>query len=204
MTSTLEIISFAASQSFIDNPEVLKPALDTLRAAKPVGSRTKRPDTSPSACINGDQICTPSSDDVHNPVWDSVPDAAQRKEFEEKSNGIINEPVTTLHVQVDSTLIGKALEAPATEFALAKLKGEDKRQAFNDVTAGVIKIFNAGTGNYGPTFGPVTQGTTSDIVIVVGWDSPQTHADAVKEIPDVMKLFELSDLTVVHVAFKKL
>jgi hypothetical protein len=175
-------------------------------------------------CINGDQICTPSSDDVHNPVWDSVPDAAQRKEFEEKSNGIINEPVTTLHVQVDSTLIGKALEAPATEFALAKLKGEDKRQAFNDVTAGVIKIFNAGTGNYGPTFGPVTQGTTSDIVIVVGWDSPQvrllylqlgrrryltlrlrqTHADAVKEIPDVMKLFELSDLTVVHVAFKKL
>jgi hypothetical protein len=37
MTSTLEIISFAASQSFIDNPEVLKPALDTLRAAKPVG-----------------------------------------------------------------------------------------------------------------------------------------------------------------------
>ena len=61
-----------------------------------------------------------------------------------------------------------------TEFALAKLKDEGNRDEYNSTTDGLVKMLSSKEkGGYAPTFGPVLEGKEADVVIIIGWDSPE-------------------------------
>ncbi|KAH6908011.1 hypothetical protein BKA70DRAFT_1104076, partial [Coprinopsis sp. MPI-PUGE-AT-0042] len=132
-----------------------------------------------------------------------------RDSFEAKSREIIGEPSgprLKLHVSEVSSSVSGAFEAPVTEFAFAKLKSEANREEYN-ATSTVLGKQVAGTekgSGYSPAFGPATGGETVDVAIIIGWDSPEAHMNAVKDLAGVGKLAELSQLSVVHSNFTKL
>ncbi|KDR82912.1 hypothetical protein GALMADRAFT_57639 [Galerina marginata CBS 339.88] len=115
-------------------------------------------------------------------------------------------PLTSLHVECEADPTS-ALEAPVTEITLAKLKDGKTHEELKPLADAICDNAHLAKGAHPPVaWGPFIQ-KPGEYGVAVGWDSVEDHIKLADNPPYdkfLPSLFEMADMTVNHVKFKKL
>ncbi|KAJ7271468.1 hypothetical protein C8J57DRAFT_1319077 [Mycena rebaudengoi] len=199
--STIQRITFAASSSFTSDPNIFNTPLEILKSTPGYVS-----------AFHGLQVDDGKTGYMIT-VWQSaekyasfVQGSTYSKFLEAVKLAAASDPEIH-HVHTNAVNLDTALSAPTTELVLFTLKPGVTVEEMSPLFDELVRGLDAAEGAHPPSLWAISKASENKILVFVGWDTVETHWEAVKEGTElhavVQLLLKKSDFILGHAHLTK-